>query len=216
MREQKIKEYLRTIYVLQMNGVVRGAYVAREMNVTKPTVSVALRSLVEDGYLIMEPDHSVRLTELGRGLGHEAMRETVDKGRDYHHIVKSLEEDKLDPEAAREALARQRLRWLQKERAEDILEAIWILSKRYYCVRGVDVAHYLKRPVSTIRSKLKRLEHNQYVVCGEDGVAELTDAGLEAARLSYEGHAALRQRLQAEGLSADDAEQEACTAKERP
>ena len=212
MREQKIKEYLRNIYVLQMNGVVRGAYLAREMNVTKPTVSVALRSLVEDGYLTMEPDHSVKRTELGRRLGHEAMRETVDRGRDYHQIVKSLDEADHDPEAAQEALAKQRLRWLQKEAAEDILEAILILSKRYYCVRNVDVAHFLQRPGSTIRNKLKRLEHNQYVRCGEDGVAELTSAGLEAAQASYEGHAALRQKLQAEGMSADDAEREACTA----
>ena len=41
-RNQKVEDYMRTIYRLQENGLVRGAYVARELGVSKPTVSVAL------------------------------------------------------------------------------------------------------------------------------------------------------------------------------
>ena len=75
MRENKAKEYLRTIFALELEGPVRGACIARELNVTKATVSGALKSLVEEGYLVMESDHSVRLTGAGRQMAKEAIHQ---------------------------------------------------------------------------------------------------------------------------------------------
>ena len=45
-RNQKVEDYMRIIYRLRENGLVRGAYIARELGVTKPTVSVALKEMV--------------------------------------------------------------------------------------------------------------------------------------------------------------------------
>ena len=48
---QKVEDYMKTIYHLREEGVVRGAYIARELGVTKPTVSVSLKEMEEAGYL---------------------------------------------------------------------------------------------------------------------------------------------------------------------
>lgn len=66
---QKIEDYMRIIYRLRENGLVRGAYIARELGVTKPTVSVALREMEAAGYLYIQPDRTVELTEKGEKIG---------------------------------------------------------------------------------------------------------------------------------------------------
>ncbi len=71
IRKNKIEDYMKTIYFLQEKGIVRGAYIAKELNVTKPTVSVSLRLLQEEGYLKMLADHSVVLTEKGMQIAQE-------------------------------------------------------------------------------------------------------------------------------------------------
>ena len=68
-RNQKIEDYMRVIYRLRENGLVRGAYIARELGVTKPTVSVALREMEAAGYLYIQPDRTVELTEKGEKIG---------------------------------------------------------------------------------------------------------------------------------------------------
>lgn len=72
-QNQKIEDYMRVICRLQKNGVVRGAYIARELGVTKPTVSVALREMQAAGYLKMQPNRTVVLTETGEAIGKNAM-----------------------------------------------------------------------------------------------------------------------------------------------
>ncbi len=59
---------MRVIYRLRENGLVRGAYIARELGVTKPTVSVALREMEAAGYLYIQPDRTVELTEKGEKI----------------------------------------------------------------------------------------------------------------------------------------------------
>lgn len=59
---------MRLIYQLRKKDVVRGAYIARELGVTKPTVSVALREMEAAGYLIIQPDRTVDLTEKGEKI----------------------------------------------------------------------------------------------------------------------------------------------------
>ena len=68
-RNQKVEDYMRTIYRLQENGLVRGAYVARELGVSKPTVSVALREMEAEGYLAIQSDRTIALTEKGERIG---------------------------------------------------------------------------------------------------------------------------------------------------
>ena len=64
-RNQRVEDYMRLIYQLREKDVVRGAYIARELGVTKPTVSVALREMETAGYLTIQPDRTVELTEKG-------------------------------------------------------------------------------------------------------------------------------------------------------
>lgn len=68
-RNQKVEDYMRVICRLRENGLVRGAYIARELGVTKPTVSVALREMETAGYLTIQPNRTVELTEKGEKTG---------------------------------------------------------------------------------------------------------------------------------------------------
>ena len=65
---QKVEDYMKTIYRLREEGVVRGAYIARELGVTKPTVSVSLKEMEEAGYLTILPDRTVILTQKGEEI----------------------------------------------------------------------------------------------------------------------------------------------------
>ena len=209
MREQTAREYLKTIFVLEREGVVRGAYIAREMDLTKATVSVALKALVEDGCLVMDADHSVRLTEKGRQLARESIHQTVRTGRSYHELVQQLQEQESDPEAGERLLQERALRRLEKERTAGLLEAHSILSGRYYCVRAVDLAHYLDLSSAAVRTRLRRLEQSGYLHLGEDTVVTLTPSGKTLAAQLYEAHRELRDSLQAEGLTEDEAARQA-------
>ena len=60
--------YLETIYVLSKNGVVRSLDVAEYMGFSKPSVSRAVGLLKQGGYLIMDRDGSLNLTEEGLGV----------------------------------------------------------------------------------------------------------------------------------------------------
>lgn len=209
MREQTAREYLKTIFVLEMEGVVRGAYIAREMNVTKASVSVALKSLVEEGYLIMEADHSVRMTEKGKHMARESIHQTVKNGRNYHELVQHIQAQEEDLALDEQTLRERALRWLAKERACGLMEAHHILSRRYYCVRIVDLAHFLGLSSATVRTRLKRLEHNGFLRVGEDTVVTLTHRGEKAATDLFDAHAAEREAFKADGATADEAEQRA-------
>ena len=68
-RNQKVEDYMKVICHLRENGLVRGAYIARELGVTKPTVSVALREMEAAGYVAIRPDRTVVLTEKGEAIG---------------------------------------------------------------------------------------------------------------------------------------------------
>ena len=61
----RTEDYMRVIYRLREHGLVRGVYIARELGVSKPTVSVALKEMEAEGYVIINSDHTVELTEKG-------------------------------------------------------------------------------------------------------------------------------------------------------
>ena len=73
-RNQKIEDYMKIICRLRENGLVRGAYIARELGVTKPTVSVALKEMEAAGYLSIQPDRTVELTEKGEKIGETVIK----------------------------------------------------------------------------------------------------------------------------------------------
>ena len=57
--------YLETIYVLSKSGVVRSLDVAEYMGFSKPSVSRAVGLLKQGGYLLMDKDGYLTLTESG-------------------------------------------------------------------------------------------------------------------------------------------------------
>lgn len=66
----KIKEsaenYLEAILIIsKQKGSVRSIDVANELNFSKPSVSVAMKSFREDGYVNMDADGKITLTQKG-------------------------------------------------------------------------------------------------------------------------------------------------------
>lgn len=79
------EDYLKLIYTLSRKGQVRGAELADELDVKRPTVCVYLKRLAENGDITMDEHHCVRLTEQGLAIA-EA---TLDK----HGMLLALLQD---------------------------------------------------------------------------------------------------------------------------
>ncbi len=61
------EDYLETILVLQKKlGMVRSVDVARHMEVSKPSVCHAVATLRDSGFLTMDEDYFLHLTDVGR------------------------------------------------------------------------------------------------------------------------------------------------------
>ena len=72
------EDYLKAILILQkQNHAVRSRDVAEMLSVTKPSVSRAMKLLREGGFLTMDADKRISLTEAGR----EAAEQVFEKHR---------------------------------------------------------------------------------------------------------------------------------------
>lgn len=70
MKQRKTTEhYLKAIYVLSQNGAVHGAQIAAMLNVSRPSVSIALRELEEEGYLVLDHNKAVYMLRSGWEVG---------------------------------------------------------------------------------------------------------------------------------------------------
>ena len=78
--------YLKTIFVLNSQTGVRGSEIAKSMKVSRPTVSVALKALEQEGYVRMDGHHLFYLTE--RGL--KIARETYERNRFFQELLMAL------------------------------------------------------------------------------------------------------------------------------
>ena len=69
------EDYLEAILVLHKKmGMVRSVDVARHMEVSKPSVSHAVTTLKEGGFLTMDEDFFLHLTDLGREVAEQTYR----------------------------------------------------------------------------------------------------------------------------------------------
>ena len=60
------EDYLETMLVLkEKNGYIRSIDIAAALEVTKPSVSFAVKRLRENGYILMDKDGHITLTETG-------------------------------------------------------------------------------------------------------------------------------------------------------
>lgn len=72
MKQKKsVEDYLKTIYVLSGKKDVHGADIAKAIGVSRPTVCVSLKALVEESYILMDDAHEVHLTEKGLRIAKE-------------------------------------------------------------------------------------------------------------------------------------------------
>ena len=66
------EDYLETILVLQKKrGMVRSVDVARHMEVSKPSVCHAVATLRDGGFLMMDENHFLHLTDVGREVAEQ-------------------------------------------------------------------------------------------------------------------------------------------------
>lgn len=67
--QESSEDYLEAILILkEEKGAVRSIDVARYLGFTKPSVSRAMSLLRQNGYVVMEPDGSLILTESGLAI----------------------------------------------------------------------------------------------------------------------------------------------------
>lgn len=66
---ESAENYLETILILKQRlGNVRSIDIAGELNFSKPSVSVAMKNLRENGYILMDQNGYITLTEKGENI----------------------------------------------------------------------------------------------------------------------------------------------------
>lgn len=66
---ESAEDYLEMILVLKRkNGTVRSIDIAREMNFSKPSVSIAMKKLREDGLITINNGHEIDLSPSGKEI----------------------------------------------------------------------------------------------------------------------------------------------------
>ena len=66
---ESAEDYLEAILMLcEENGSARSVDIAARLNVTKPSVSFAMKRLRENGYILMGDDNRITLTERGEAI----------------------------------------------------------------------------------------------------------------------------------------------------
>ena len=72
------EDYLEAVLMLQKkNGMVRSVDLARHMEVSKPSVCHAVATLRDGGFLMMDEDHFLHLTDVGREVAEKSTSVTA-------------------------------------------------------------------------------------------------------------------------------------------
>ena len=67
--QESAENYLESILILkQRKGQVRSIDIVNELEFSKPSVSVAMKNLRENGYIQMDPEEFISLTEKGQDI----------------------------------------------------------------------------------------------------------------------------------------------------
>ena len=89
------EDYLEAILVLQKKlGMVRSVDVARHMEVSKPSVCHAVATLKKGGFLLMDGNRFLHLTDLGR----EVAEDTYEKHRFFTEMLTNVGVDPITAE----------------------------------------------------------------------------------------------------------------------
>lgn len=67
--QESAENYLETILILQKrNGTVKSIDIVTELNYSKPSISNAMKNLSNDGYIYMDENKYITLTDAGREI----------------------------------------------------------------------------------------------------------------------------------------------------
>ena len=67
--KESAENYLEAILIIgKEKGFVRSVDVANYLNFTKPSVSVAMKTFREEGYILMDPGGGITLTKKGKAI----------------------------------------------------------------------------------------------------------------------------------------------------
>lgn len=97
-----------------------------------------------------------------------------------------------------------------QQSAEDYLETMLVLYEKHGYIRSIDIARHLGVTKPSVSYAAKRLKESGYINMEPNGPITLTPAGLKIARRIYERHKALTTFLVKLGVSAEQAEEDAC------
>ena len=93
---ESAENYLETIFIInERKGSVRSIDIANELSFSKPSVSVAMKNLRENGYITMSTDNMISLTDKGYAIA----RKIYDR---HQALTKYLVQIGVPEETARE------------------------------------------------------------------------------------------------------------------
>lgn len=72
---ESAEDYLETILILkEKNGKVRSIDIATELDVTRPSVSVAMKRLAENGYISVDESGFITMTKEGKSVAEKTYK----------------------------------------------------------------------------------------------------------------------------------------------
>ena len=96
------------------------------------------------------------------------------------------------------------------ESGEMYLETILILKKQNEYVRSIDIAHTMDFSKPSVSRAIELLKESQLIVVDDKGYIDFTDEGRRIAEKVYGRHQILTEFLVSIGVSAKQAEEDAC------
>ena len=96
------------------------------------------------------------------------------------------------------------------ESGEDYLESILMLQEQMGSVHSIDIVNHLGYSKPSVSIAMKKLRENGYISMAGDGTITLNESGMAIARKIYDRHKTLTRLLIAIGVTAKQAEEDAC------
>lgn len=83
-KKQSSEDYLERIVMLEKNGLerVKAIDLARSLSFSRPSVSIALKKLENEGFVEVNPEFEIKLTPAGRKIGEDTCQK--------HEIIGSI------------------------------------------------------------------------------------------------------------------------------
>ena len=97
-----------------------------------------------------------------------------------------------------------------QESGEMYLETIYVLTKKSNSVRAIDVAEEMGYSKPSVSRALGLLKDGGFITADKKGYLHLTEAGLIAAKKTYERHTVLTDFFRKIGIPDEIAEEDAC------